>query len=415
MLTRSQVQPFVIRKGSRISVRHLSDPHGRVVPFLDRLCRLVRRLEGRPRSTIEEALRRQERRVRDASRLGGLARTLLMACRFEPTPGTGQLAELRPHIFEARGRRWPPVPGDTLLPYVDVATAHGLDAAQLYATLYADRQAAWVLRAAPAWDGGELLAQYNLELARALLRDAERVEVRTKGGWRHLFSAVKLARLMHTLDRVGRSYRLTVTGPAAAFVVRPSRYGVRFARIVPALSRSPAWQLRAVIRDGDIRRTFTMRGQARGGGGGGVRVGPEPTRQRFDSAWERRFARDFKTMSAAGAAGWTLSRERSPLSFGGRVFLPDFTLRHTDGREAMVELVGFWTPEYLAEKAAKVTSAGDVPLVLVVARSLAVGGAAEALVQAAGDRIVWCGARPRIGDVMRIVEAVATPVSARPR
>ena len=106
-----------------------------------------------------------------------------------------------------------------------------------------------------------------------------------------------------------------------------------------------------------------------------------------------------------------MTRERSPLSVGGSVFLPDFTLRHRDGREAAVELVGFWTPEYLQTKIAKVRAARDMPLVLVVARSLAVGDAKIALDAIGGERIVWCGERPRVGDVMRVVERVA----ARPK
>ena len=60
---------------------------------------------------------------------------------------------------------------------------------------------------------------------------------------------------------------------------------------------------------------------------------------------------------------------------GGAVFLPDFTLRHTDGRESAVELVGFWTPEYLTSKVAKVRAARVAPLVLVVSKSPVVGDA----------------------------------------
>ena len=95
------------------------------------------------------------------------------------------------------------------------------------------------------------------------------------------------------------------------------------------------------------------------------------------------------------------------MSSGGAVFLPDFTLRNANGREAAVELVGFWTPEYLQNKAVKVRAASGVPLVLVVAKELAVGGAADALVDAAGERIVWCGRHPRVAEVMRMVERVA--------
>ncbi|WP_353265346.1 DUF790 family protein [Gemmatimonas sp.] len=402
MLKRADVDPFVVVARSRVTVRPLIDPDGRVTRFADRLCTLVRKLEGKPRASVEEALRRQERRVRDTSRLGGLSGTLLMACRFEPPANLHALPAQRAQVFLARGAMWPPVPGDTLQPYDIAGDATG--APSLYDSFYADRQAAWPLREAPRWTGAQLLAQYHLELGRAVLRDAERVEIRVRGGWRALFASVKLARLMYTVQRVGRGYRLTLTGPAAAYVARASRYGVRFSRIVPAVSRATAWQLRAtMVRDGSLC-TFVLRGRARAAH---ARVGPEPTRVRYDSAWERRFARDFRAARNGLTAGWTLGRERTPLVAEGRVALPDFTLRHTDGREAYVELVGFWTPEYLREKVEMVTRIGDLPLVLVVAKSLAVGDGATALGEAAGDRLLWCTKQPRLSDVMRVVERVA--------
>lgn len=32
------------------------------------------------------------------------------------------------------------------------------------------------------------------------------------------------------------------------------------------------------------------------------------------------------------------------------MFVSDFVLRHRDGTEVMLEIIGFWTPEYLAAK-----------------------------------------------------------------
>jgi predicted nuclease of restriction endonuclease-like RecB superfamily len=43
-------------------------------------------------------------------------------------------------------------------------------------------------------------------------------------------------------------------------------------------------------------------------------------------------------------------REAGILHQGQTTFVPDFLLKHTDGREAFLEIVGFWTPEYLAAK-----------------------------------------------------------------
>ena len=116
MLTRSHVEPFLRMEAGRLRVTYLADAGGRVVPFLDRLCRLVRRLEGWPRHRVVDALRRQERHVRDAARLAGLAKTLLDACDFRPPPGAEDAEAIREAAFAARGRHWPPVPGDRAVP-----------------------------------------------------------------------------------------------------------------------------------------------------------------------------------------------------------------------------------------------------------------------------------------------------------
>ena len=353
-----------------------------------------------------EALRRQERRVRDVARLAGIAKTLLDLSGFVP-PDEARLApEVRDAVFRARGRRWPPIPGDHDAPYEEAAAALGRSADDVRRLLYADAPRARLLRHAPDIDGRTLLARYNLELARAVLLDAERLTVTARGGWRAIFRALKAARLMYTVRRHGRSYQVEVTGPAAEFVVRPARYGVRLARVVPALMRAPAWRFDADIRGADgARLSFRVRGQPRAAGSR-ARLGEQARRARYDSAWERSLASDFRRRFGGDArSGWTLTRESSPVTIGDELFLPDFTLRHADGREALVELVGFWTPEYLAAKTRKIAAAGLGNLILVVYRGLAVGkGTAELESLVDAERIVWFTKQPRATDVVKAAE-----------
>ena len=285
MLSRAHVTPFIRRDRGVIRVAYLADPDGRVVALLDRFCRLMRRLEGRPRATVVEALRRQERRVRDAARLAGIAKTLLDLSDFVAPDEAGLAPEVRDAVFRARGRRWPPVPGDHDAPYAEAATALGRPIDDVRRLLYADAPGARVLRRAPDLDGRALLARYNLELARAVLLDAERLMITARGGWRGIFRAIKAARLMYTVRRHGRSYQVEVTGPAAEFIVRPTRYGVRLARVVPALMRAPAWRFDAQVRGADgTRLSFRVRGQPRATATRAP-VGEEARRARYDSAW----------------------------------------------------------------------------------------------------------------------------------
>jgi predicted nuclease of restriction endonuclease-like RecB superfamily len=90
--------------------------------------------------------------------------------------------------------------------------------------------------------------------------------------------------------------------------------------------------------------------------------------------FEQALAAEFRAKLRAQRAGWTLAREDSPRAAGELLFLPDFTARHQDGREALIEIVGFWTPEYLAEKVRKLRAARLDNLVLVVYHALDAGG-----------------------------------------
>ncbi len=410
MLRRVHVTPFLRVERGTARVAYLDDADGRVTPFLDRLSRLLRRLEGWPRRAVEEALRRQERHVRDVARLAGIAKMLLDLCEFVPPPGAEHAPAIRDAVFRARGRRWPPVPGDRMAPYGEAGALLGRRADEMERLLYADAPGARVLARAPQLGGRALLARYNLELARAVLLDAERVRITARGGWRGIFRAVKVARLMYTITRAGRSYEVELTGPAAAYITRPTRYGARFARLVPALARAPAWRLEADVRRGDETVRFRASGRPRGSAPRRAPIGAVARHARYDSAWERSLAEDFRLRLGSERDGWRLSREATPVAVGDELFLPDFTLRHVDGREVLVELVGFWTPEYLDAKARKLASAKLDNLILVVYRGLAVGASLDALTASVGaERVVWFTKRPRAGEVIRAAERWAGP------
>jgi predicted nuclease of restriction endonuclease-like RecB superfamily len=71
-----------------------------------------------------------------------------------------------------------------------------------------------------------------------------------------------------------------------------------------------------------------------------------PPPEEFDSGLEESFANKF----GPARDGWQLIREGDILHEHQVTFVPDFTLRHEDGTEVFLEIVGFWTPEYLEQK-----------------------------------------------------------------
>jgi len=79
---------------------------------------------------------------------------------------------------------------------------------------------------------------------------------------------------------------------------------------------------------------------------------------------EERFAREFRRLAPV----WDVTREPEPIAAGGTLIFPDFALRHRSdlAREWLLEIVGFWTPDYVARKLALYRSAGLPNLILCI-------------------------------------------------
>jgi hypothetical protein len=84
----------------------------------------------------------------------------------------------------------------------------------------------------------------------------------------------------------------------------------------------------------------------------------------YDSAAEESFASQFKAVKS----GWILKREPEPVLAGNQVIVPDFSLERA-GLKVYLEIVGFWTEEYLLRKAAKLKQV-EVEMILVVNEAL---------------------------------------------
>jgi predicted nuclease of restriction endonuclease-like RecB superfamily len=72
---------------------------------------------------------------------------------------------------------------------------------------------------------------------------------------------------------------------------------------------------------------------------------------------------------------WRLEREVDLIPLPGSVMVPDFRLVHPDGRSVLLELVGYWRPEYLRKKFAQVRRAGREDVILAVSERVNLEGA----------------------------------------
>jgi uncharacterized protein len=70
------------------------------------------------------------------------------------------------------------------------------------------------------------------------------------------------------------------------------------------------------------------------------------------------------------ASDWALERSGEVIALGGAVFIPDFVFRHGSGRKVYAEVLGFWTPRYLAERLKAFERAGFNDFLLAASEEL---------------------------------------------
>jgi predicted nuclease of restriction endonuclease-like RecB superfamily len=102
-----------------------------------------------------------------------------------------------------------------------------------------------------------------------------------------------------------------------------------------------------------------------------------------------------------------MDREGDVLHRGQKTFVPDFSFRHESGAWALLEIVGFWTPEYLRAKRETLRLFADVPILLAVAERNCVG-----LGDAAADAVVY-RSRLKVEEVVLRLEGLRTGAKGR--
>jgi len=345
-------------------------------------------LVGAPMEVVDAELAARTTRRAGPRRpaLGAACETLLRLC-STAVDAPAAPAALRREVFEGVARR---PRGERLAVLVEVAAAVGVSPETLRAALFADRPGARRLLApATAVSEIELAERTNLAVAQAFLARSEAVVVRAGAQARSVVRLAKLRRLI-CAARVdpGGEPSVHVSGPLALFH-RTTKYGGALASFVPALVSTPAWSLEAhCVVDGRrlLFRADDSLPLAR------THVLPRT----HDSDVERRLDRDLRKI----ARGWSLSREADVVQVGARLFFPDFTL--VRGRDrVLVEVVGFYTRDYLDKKLEALRSVA-LPIIVLVDEDLACDDE-----EIAGDVVLRYRRRPDAEKVIAAAELLA--------
>ncbi len=359
MLTKAHRVYRWIKPGSSISSDRLEDD---CLPHLERAVAVYRARLGQTLGEVRTAARRALEGLRP-DRVEAVVELLDDAAAYEWPRGRAQ-AELRVRLFELAAREHPVLDPDRARALSGaVLNPAPQTHAQAVARLYADYPEFHRLRAFPAdYAAEDLRADYDLGQAQALLYSAVGVTVEARAHFKHILQYARLSRLLHRLEPLpGGGYRFTFDGPNSV-LRRTQAYGVDFAKFLAALVQARDWRLAANIA---LRKDWSpVQFTLSDADGLRSRV---PAPRLFDSGLEEAFARKF----GAEREGWRLRREAVILEAGEALVVPDFVFTHADGTEVALEIVGYWTPEYLREKLDKLVKVNAPHLIVAVRKALA--------------------------------------------
>jgi predicted nuclease of restriction endonuclease-like RecB superfamily len=398
---------------------------------------------GEPKGDLEDTIDQLTIADTDYKIVQGLAKLLKDECEFE-TVAPVEPREIRQRLFEKANNSYPIVRQPTLGEdtqklevYTTVADQLGISLEECYRGMYADleenkRLVKFGDRVVEEYttpdesttttrltgDSDEsyaegavtvewLLTRYNLALAQAVLFDATRMRIRVWNHFGTVFSYMKLFGLMHRIypidtegnrvptTDVADGYEAVLDGPASLFS-KTRKYGIRMANFLPALPLCDRWTMYADILDDDAAsETLTMTLDQTDG-----LSSHYSAQDTFDSDVERTLAQKWERATT----DWTLVREDDVIDLGDEVMLPDFALEHPDGRRAILEIVGFWTPEYLDEKLEKIRNADIDHLLLAVSERL--DCSAEDF-EGASERVLWFKSGIHVYDLVDLAETHA--------
>jgi predicted nuclease of restriction endonuclease-like RecB superfamily len=222
-------------------------------------------------------------------------------------------------------------------------------------SIYADLDEELILEKFEGLPAQELLEEYNLSLTQTLLFDSTELNFTASGNWQRIFYTIKRLGLIYEAYQDGRFW-VKVDGPASLFKLT-KRYGTAVAKLLPVIIANPEWTVEAKILwkyTNEICNFKIESWKYR------AMMKTNPTIVSFDSFVEEDFAARFQALKS----GWRMRREPEPVLAGRQVIIPDFSLER-EGIKIYVEIVGFWTAEYLLRKIEKLKKVEVNTLVIV--------------------------------------------------
>ncbi|WP_337885068.1 DUF790 family protein [Fischerella thermalis] len=329
---------------------------------------------GKTQGTLERQLLELEGDTTDYKVKRGLAYLLKSGfCTFEViSPLEPQMLRERVFALAAKSVPSPELTKVTLKNIADNLTqelGREILPEQVRDGLYADLSENRILTNFEPPKPEELLHRYNLSQVQGVFYRASQLVLNAHrnvpGEYKLLFRYLKLFQLMAYIEGdADHGFTITIDGPTSLF--NPStRYGLAIAKLIPALLHVTKWSLSATLQVRDFYTETWKTGRFTLNSECGL-VTHYPPGKPYDSMIEASFADKWDALKSC----WALEREVDLIPIPGSVMIPDFRLVHPDGRSFLLEIIGYWRPEYLQKKFAQVRRAQCDNLILAISERL---------------------------------------------
>jgi uncharacterized protein len=328
----------------------------RDVPWLRVLMEEIDRFRGRPVRELRQRLREPLPYVMPHFKRRAAEAALLRLWRSEPAapvpPDRARECLFRARIEQANR-------ADAL---AAAAAALEVDAADLERSLFADLPGERLVREPEQMPSpNEIALRTNQLIVRSLLFHARRVRIRAEGALRPLVRQAKLRGLLCGVSHASPPV-LELSGPFTVFR-HTLLYGRALGELVAFLPHCARFKLRADCVLHDEKAVLDLQT--------GDPIFPAEGSKPYDSRLEERFARDLRRL----APDWDLLREPAPIPVAATIIFPDFLLRHRrqPERSFLVEIMGFWSADYVARKLDLLRRANLTNLILCLDETRACG------------------------------------------
>ena len=354
-----------LRKGMVIP-QYLA-PSNSSVALAQGLIEIFERGRGKKKALLTEELGEFETRnagVADYKIVRGLAVLLDRRCTYVVDSKVDPMST-RSSVFEEASKRRVATLQEREQLLVELGARMNLSASDLEDSLFKDLEDEQILSSFDPVDPDLLVKVYNMSLAQTALFKSVSMEFTASGNWKRIFRDIKRLGLMYSVEKIADGYTVHLDGPLSLFKMT-ERYGTSLAKLLPAIASGDSWSFKADLIYRHKNNRILHFEESKSTAPVFASFFGEDSSPIFDSSVEEKFASSFNSLNT----GWELRREPEPLIAGRHVLIPDFSFEKY-GIKLFMEIVGFWTKEYIERKLSKLSSLSpDTEIIVAVNETL---------------------------------------------